>query len=174
MPTPAERHALVFIAAVALVGAGARLAATTRFERAVAHGERGIAYGRNDSTALNRQIAAVDSARAAPSGRSRARRRPPTTPALRQRDAPRAVDVNTEPAAELERLPRIGPALARRIVAYREEHGPFGSMDDLRHVHGIGVTTATLLAPLVTFSSGYRPFQSETRPARRDFAPSMN
>jgi competence protein ComEA len=76
--------------------------------------------------------------------------------------------VNTASADELEGLPRVGPALARRIIAYREQHGAFGSIDDLRHVRGIGVTTASLLAPLVTFSGGYRPIQSERRSIRRD------
>lgn len=48
------------------------------------------------------------------------------------------VDVNTADATALEDLPGIGPALAERIVAYREEHGPFGSVDDLTDVPGIG------------------------------------
>ncbi|WP_315501914.1 ComEA family DNA-binding protein [Actinomyces radicidentis] len=48
------------------------------------------------------------------------------------------VDVNTADATALEDLPGIGPALAERIVAYREEHGPFGSLDDLTDVPGIG------------------------------------
>lgn len=76
--------------------------------------------------------------------------------------------MNSASAQELEELPRVGPALARRIIEYREEHGSFGSIEDLRHVRGIGVTTASLLAPLVTFSGGYRPIQSERRPVRRD------
>jgi competence ComEA-like helix-hairpin-helix protein len=51
------------------------------------------------------------------------------------------VDVNTASIDELVRLPGIGEALASRIVAYREEHGPFGSVDDLRWVSGIGPAT---------------------------------
>jgi competence protein ComEA len=65
--------------------------------------------------------------------------------------------VNAATAEELEQLPRVGPSLARRIVAYREEHGAYRSIDDLRLVRGIGAATAALLAPLVTFSGGYRP-----------------
>lgn len=41
-------------------------------------------------------------------------------------------------AAELDRLPGIGPALANRIVADRQSHGPFGSMAGLRRVRGLG------------------------------------
>ena len=53
----------------------------------------------------------------------------------------RRVDVNTASAAELERLPKVGPAMAQRIVAYRRQHGPFLTTDDLLRVRGIGVAT---------------------------------
>lgn len=48
------------------------------------------------------------------------------------------VNINQADAAALEALPGIGPALAARIVQYREAHGPFASVDDLRSVPGIG------------------------------------
>ena len=48
------------------------------------------------------------------------------------------VNINTAGAAELESLPGIGPALAARIVEYRDGHGPFASVDDLADVPGIG------------------------------------
>jgi ethanolamine utilization protein EutM len=48
------------------------------------------------------------------------------------------VDLNTATAEELESLPGIGPSLARRIVAYREAHGPFASVDALSEVTGVG------------------------------------
>lgn len=48
------------------------------------------------------------------------------------------VNINTAGAAELESLPGIGPALAARIVEYRDGHGPFASVDDLTDVPGIG------------------------------------
>jgi competence protein ComEA len=67
------------------------------------------------------------------------------------------LDVNSATATELERLPKVGPVLAQRIVAWRDSHGKFDSMEALRHVPGIGAVTASLLAPLVTFSNGYRP-----------------
>lgn len=43
--------------------------------------------------------------------------------------------------AELETLPRIGPATAERIIAWREKNGPFGSVEDLLAVSGIGPAT---------------------------------
>jgi competence protein ComEA len=40
--------------------------------------------------------------------------------------------------AELDALPGIGPVLARRIVEFRREHGPFRRVDELRAVRGVG------------------------------------
>lgn len=48
------------------------------------------------------------------------------------------IDLNTADQAALETLPRIGPALAERIIAWREENGRFQSIDDLLAVPGIG------------------------------------
>ncbi|MFJ6531128.1 ComEA family DNA-binding protein [Microbacterium sp. NPDC091662] len=48
------------------------------------------------------------------------------------------IDLNTADQAALETLPRIGPALAERIIAWREENGRFTSVDDLLAVPGIG------------------------------------
>ena len=48
------------------------------------------------------------------------------------------IDLNTADQAALETLPRIGPALAERIIAWREENGRFQSVDDLLGVPGIG------------------------------------
>lgn len=48
------------------------------------------------------------------------------------------VNINTATKEELERLPGIGPTLAQRILDYREAHGGFRSVDELRKVSGIG------------------------------------
>ncbi|TYP87392.1 competence protein ComEA [Nitrosomonas communis] len=52
-----------------------------------------------------------------------------------------AVDINTASQAELEALKGIGPAKAKAIVEYRNEHGLFSSIDDLEKVNGIGAGT---------------------------------
>lgn len=52
--------------------------------------------------------------------------------------APGPVNLNTADAEALIALPGIGPALAARIISYREEHGPFTSIDQLIDVQGIG------------------------------------
>ena len=55
-------------------------------------------------------------------------------------DPPRhRIDVSTASVAELALLPEIGPSLAARIVADRAALGPFGSVDDLARVEGLGV-----------------------------------
>lgn len=60
------------------------------------------------------------------------------------------ININTASATELEALPGIGLVLSERIVAYRDEHGPFATVDDLAAVTGISVATVDRLRPLVT------------------------
>jgi comEA protein len=49
-----------------------------------------------------------------------------------------SININQASAQDFEKLPGIGPELARRIVAYREKHGPFQRVEDLLVVRGIG------------------------------------
>ena len=60
------------------------------------------------------------------------------------------VNLNTADAALLDTLPRIGPAMAQRIIQWREANGRFTSVDDLRAVSGIGDKLLESLRPLVT------------------------
>lgn len=60
------------------------------------------------------------------------------------------VNLNTADAAALDTLPRVGPALAARILAWREANGRFASIDDLRNVSGIGDKTFEGLRELIT------------------------
>ena len=57
------------------------------------------------------------------------------------------LDPNTAPADELQRLPRVGPALAARIVARRATHGPFRSLAGIDSVPGIGPSLLAGIAP---------------------------
>jgi competence ComEA-like helix-hairpin-helix protein len=58
--------------------------------------------------------------------------------AVRAAEAEAPIGINTATAADFERLNGIGKVLAARIVAYREEHGPFTSLEELTNVSGIG------------------------------------
>jgi len=60
------------------------------------------------------------------------------------------LDLNRASAVELERLPGVGPALAHRIVQYREQHGPFNDPSELRKVGGIGPKKYDAMRELVT------------------------
>src|SRR5437868_3303431 len=101
MATQGERRALFFLAAVALLGAGTRVLRARR--------------PAPPAGAIDQQIAAIDSIRSRPSGRGS---RVPATP----------VDLDAASAEEIEKLPGIGPSLAKRIVADRSAKGPFGCL----------------------------------------------
>lgn len=62
------------------------------------------------------------------------------------------VDLDRASEREIDLLPRVGPALARRLVAHRDSFGPFGSLEALGRVKGFGPATRKRLSPLVTFS----------------------
>jgi competence ComEA-like helix-hairpin-helix protein len=150
--TPAERKALLFLAAVVALGAGVRAV------RAVS---RDLPSDPKSTAALSDQLRRVDSARGAArggrGGRSRASGKKSTVAA-----AP--VDLDTSSAELIETLNGIGPALAGRIVADRDSAGPFGSLEGLRRVKGIGPALSAKLAPQVTFSRLPRPQNAVVAP----------
>lgn len=146
--TPSERRALLFLTAVALLGGVVRAARASREDA-----ERPDAA----QAMLAAQQAASDSL-AARSRSARAR----TRKAVDSVTGP--VDVDRAGIPELESLPRVGPVLAARIVADRDSAGPFGSLEELKRVRGIGPAMVERLAPHVTFSGTPRP--SSAAPAR--------
>ena len=60
------------------------------------------------------------------------------------------VDLNTADVTQLDTLPGVGPATAAAIVAHREEHGPFSTVDGLLDVRGIGEGRLDAVRDLVT------------------------
>lgn len=64
------------------------------------------------------------------------------------------VDLNTATAEELDTLPGIGESLAGRIIAYREANGPFGSIEEIMEVSGIGEAKFAELEDRVTVDNG--------------------
>lgn len=59
------------------------------------------------------------------------------------------IDLDHADVSEITRLPRVGPALAQRIVAWRTEHGPFGTLSRLDSVPGVGVKLLDAIRPFV-------------------------
>lgn len=60
------------------------------------------------------------------------------------------VPINAATAEQLDALPGVGPATAAAIVAHREQHGPFSSIDGLADVRGIGPAKLEAIRPMVT------------------------
>ena len=48
------------------------------------------------------------------------------------------IHLNQATAEQLQDLPGVGPALSERIISYRDQHGPFSSVDQLVAVKGVG------------------------------------
>lgn len=67
------------------------------------------------------------------------------------------INLNKASVEELQRLPRIGPVTARRILEARRRKGRFNKLEDLLEVKGIGVKTLEALRPYVTVGEGREP-----------------
>lgn len=79
-------------------------------------------------------VAAAALALAAPGGAAPVQEKAAETKAS---PAP-AVNINTAPVEQLERLPGVGPKTAARIVEYRQKNGGFKKIEELMNVRGIG------------------------------------
>ena len=60
------------------------------------------------------------------------------------------ININTATAEELDALPGVGPAIAGRIVDYREAYGPFATIEEIMEVKGIGPATFEEIRDLIT------------------------
>ncbi len=78
---------------------------------------------------------------------------PPASPQA-QTNAPATpttlININTADAATLTTLPRIGPAMAQRIIEYRQANGPFMTIADIQKVSGIGPSIFAAIEPYIT------------------------
>lgn len=64
--------------------------------------------------------------------------------------ADQKVNINTASLEELQKLPRIGPAIAQRILDFRKENGNFRRVEDLMKVRGIGEKVFNQIKDLIT------------------------
>ena len=90
----------------------------------------------------------------------------PTT--LLAAEGPGKVNINTATAEQLAYLPRVGPAVAQRIVDHREANGRFKEAEELMLVPGIGEKTFELLEPYVSVSGETTLSQKVRLPAAGD------
>lgn len=77
----------------------------------------------------------------------------PSTPAVVVAPAttvPPKVNINTATAAQLDELPGVGPATAKRIISWRQSKGPFARVEDLLNVPGIGPSKLDAMRQMVT------------------------
>jgi competence protein ComEA len=63
-----------------------------------------------------------------------------------------SVDLNQASQADLESLPGIGPVRALAIIEYRDKHGPFRRIEELRRIKGIGAKTVDALRDELTIT----------------------
>ncbi len=64
------------------------------------------------------------------------------------------ININTASAEELQALPGIGPSISKRIVAFREENGPYKKIEDIMKVKGIGEKSFQKIKHLITVGKG--------------------
>jgi competence protein ComEA len=127
--SPTERRALVLLLSLALLGQGVRWLLLRpdeppgQVELLAALPPRSPAAHRDSLAALARPLAAGE-----------------------------RIDADRASPAELARLPRVGPALAKAIVAHRQAHGPFGGLEGLDRVPGIGPGLLAAIGSHVEFS----------------------
>ena len=131
-----DRRAALLLALLALAGAVVRFALASRTSPAGAEapGDVRLVTPRDAPSTALRETA-----------RTAARLARPLLPGER-------IDLDRADVTEITRLPRVGPALAQRIVAWREQHGPFGSLARFDSVPGVGPRLIESLRPYVLFS----------------------
>ena len=131
--TPAERRAVVLVAMLFALGAGRDLWLAhhpRELPRPLPLAGEKTHAGSRDPRMM--EPAPMDSGIPQPPGALGSR------PAAGDRAPIPVVDLNRASMEELDRLPGVGPVLARRILEHRQSHGRFREVDELLAVRGIG------------------------------------
>lgn len=138
---PAEHRAILLIVGLAVAGHGARLVLLDPGE---APGAIELLGERTDGSPSRQRDSTVRLAKPLAEGER--------------------IDLDRAGAAEIARLPKVGPALARRIVARRDSLGRVGGLAGLDLVPGIGSALLREIAPHVAFSGGAETATSDPAP----------
>lgn len=145
---PAERRALLFLLGLAVVG----------------HAVRHLATRPGDPPGQVQLLSTLSPGSPLAQRDSAIRRARPLAPGER-------VDVDAAGVDQLGRLPKVGPVLAKTILAYRQAHGSFGSLESLDRVPGIGSGLLKAVEPYVRFSGAAGRRGSGTAASSRDIGP---
>ena len=193
MPTPAERKALLFLAGVIVLGASVRVVRAARHDRRQDAATRQALSRQLAAVDSASDATARSSGSRATKGSGSRKRRAPLAVRVTTDSSSRAhrgagdralrpardssppltlpIDLDVASEQEIERLPRIGPVLARRIVDDRAANGPFGSLAGLERVRGVGPALAASLVSRVTFSGTARPSNALANQRLRSLSP---
>ncbi len=134
-----EVRVVLFLSATFLTGLGIRWYDAAR----QSHATIPFDYTRVDSEFTARSMALAS---LPPSLTTQTAALPRRKPTLNEK----SVNLNAATAAQLIALPGIGPSYAERIIAYRGDHGPFKTVDELANVKGIGKKRLEQIRPFVT------------------------
>jgi competence protein ComEA len=178
MSMRSDHKALLFLAAIAALGATVRVAraigAPTPAGGAALEHQMQAADSAKRSLAAKRQDKNGRQTQAKSAGRKAGIVQPPSSAgaAATHRDYKGRLDLDVASAAEIDALPGMGPALSKRIVADRMANGAFRELIALRRVKGVNAKLLTALDSLVSFSGIYKtPQASDTvltaKPSRK-------
>ena len=165
MPTPAEKKALLFAGAVALLGGGVRLwtsrhpaheddGGTEAAERPQG-GSKGGGAGRSSHNGKGTQHGGTGGY--SRSGGTKTPKRHNNATDAFDPTLSTTVDLDLATADQIDALGVLQPGIARMIVANRDQLGPFGAIQELERVPYLTRASIQKLAPRVTFSRPPRP-----------------
>ena len=139
-----EIKVILFLTAVFLVGLGLRWFRANSGESPATSATFDYSKSDREFEERSRKLALLSQAKKTDSTSRQGQQRPPKASLQ-----PNNININTATKEQLMLLPGIGEEYADRIMIYRDDNGPFTSVDDLVHVKGIGKKTLERLRPYI-------------------------